>query len=67
MTVLRPYVSTIEQPLDELGHACWELLQRRMKKMDVPPVHRRIACTLRARESTRRIRRKSGPRSRSEV
>ncbi|MDX0494879.1 LacI family DNA-binding transcriptional regulator (plasmid) [Sinorhizobium medicae] len=67
MTVLRPYVSTIEQPLDELGHACWELLQRRMKKMDVPPVHRRIACTLRARESTRRIRQKSGPRSRSEV
>lgn len=56
MTVLRPYVSTIEQPLSDLGGACWQLLTRRMKKSDAPAEHRRITCALRARESTTRLR-----------
>lgn len=54
MTVLRPYVSTIEQPLTELSDACWTLLMRRMASADTPAEHRRVTCTLRARESTRR-------------
>jgi LacI family transcriptional regulator len=54
MTVLRPYISTIEQPLGELSEACWEMLQRRMKKRDTPREHKRVTCALRARESTRR-------------
>ncbi len=55
MTVLRPYISTIEQPLGELSEACWEMLQRRMKKRDTPMAHKRVTCALRARESTRRV------------
>jgi LacI family transcriptional regulator len=55
MTVLRPYVSTIEQPLGELSEACWEMLQRRMKRRDSPMAHKRVTCALRARESTRRL------------
>lgn len=56
MTVLRPYVSTIEQPLSELSEACWRLLTRRMKKFDIAAEHCRVACSLRARESTMRLR-----------
>nr|WP_321454870.1 LacI family DNA-binding transcriptional regulator [uncultured Cohaesibacter sp.] len=55
MTVLRPYVSTIEQPLSELGEACWSLLMRRMQKRDAQPENKRVKCTLRARESTCRL------------
>ncbi|MBB3398808.1 LacI family DNA-binding transcriptional regulator [Rhizobium sp. BK060] len=56
MTVLRPYVSTIEQPLSDLSEACWSLLVRRMSKTDVAAEHRRVTCALRARESTCRLR-----------
>jgi LacI family transcriptional regulator len=55
MTVLRPYVSTIEQPLGDLSEACWEMLQRRMKKRDTAMANKRVTCALRARESTRRL------------
>jgi LacI family transcriptional regulator len=48
-------VSTIEQPLGELSEACWEMLERRMKKRDSPMAHKRVTCALRARESTRRL------------
>ncbi len=58
MTVLRPYVSTIEQPLEELSEACWEMLQRRMKKRDSPMAHKRVTCALRAREPPRGVVRK---------
>lgn len=55
MTVLRPYISTIEQPLSELSDACWSLLMRRMKNTLVPAEHQRVTCALRARESTCRL------------
>lgn len=55
MTVLRPYVSAIEQPVAELARACWTLLRRRMSQKDAAPEHRRVACVLRVRESTCRL------------
>ncbi len=55
MTVLRPYISTVEQPLYELGESCWSLLMRRMKQKDATLKNQRVKCALRARESTCRL------------
>ena len=55
MTVLRPYISTVEQPLFELGEASWSLLMRRMKEKTAAPKNQRVKCVLRARESTCRL------------
>lgn len=55
MTVLRPYVSTVEQPIAEMAEASWSLLRRRMGRADTPTEHRRVQCALRVRESTRRL------------
>ncbi|WKL30120.1 LacI family DNA-binding transcriptional regulator [Sinorhizobium meliloti] len=37
MTVLRPYISTVEQPISELAEACWTLLRRRMSERTFRP------------------------------
>lgn len=52
MTVLKPYISTIRQPTDEMAAHAWRLLTDRLahKRRDVARV--RLRCTLRAREST---------------
>lgn len=52
MTVLRPYISTIEQPTDRMAALAWSLLTDRLagKRRDV--THARLPCVLHAREST---------------
>jgi len=52
MTVLKPYISTIQQPTEEMAAHAWRLLTDRLarKRRDVARV--RLPCTLRAREST---------------
>jgi LacI family transcriptional regulator len=53
MTVLRPYVSTIAQPIDAMAAAAWHLLTTRMKGGEDVPARIRLPCTLQVRESTR--------------
>lgn len=53
MTSLRPYISTVEQPLDEMAHRAWTMLKDRFADVDRPAVHLRLPCALKVRESTR--------------
>lgn len=58
MTVLRPYVSTISQPIEAMAAEAWRLLDARLgggEGAGEAAVHARIRlpCTLRVRESTR--------------
>ena len=52
MTVLKPYISTIEQPTDQMAALAWSMLTDRLagKRRDVS--HVRLPCALRVREST---------------
>ncbi len=52
MTVLKPYISTIQQPTQEMAAHAWKLLTDRLagRRGDVERV--RLPCTLRVREST---------------
>ena len=54
MTVLRPYVSTIRQPVAEMASHAWKLLMSRCEDNDSEQHARiRLPCTLEVRESTR--------------
>ncbi len=53
MTALRPYISTVEQPLDTMSQHVWSTLKARLDGADGPTVHMRLPCVLRVRESTR--------------
>ena len=54
MTVLRPYVSTIRQPVAELASHAWKLLMSRCEDNRGEQHARiRLPCTLEVRESTR--------------
>jgi LacI family transcriptional regulator len=53
MTALRPYVSTISQPIDEMAVEAWRLLIARLGGKAGAPARIRLSCTLHARESTR--------------
>lgn len=55
MTVLRPYVSTIQQPIDRLAASAWRLLMRRIEHPSAPIQHESVPCMLRPRESVRRL------------
>ncbi|GGD94835.1 LacI family transcriptional regulator [Aureimonas endophytica] len=55
MTVLRPYVSTIQQPIDHLANTAWRLLMRRIEQPTAAPLHEIVPCSLRPRESIRRL------------
>ena len=53
MTVLRPYVTAVAQPIETMADAAWDCLARRLAGEAVAePVKLRFPCTLRAREST---------------
>src|SRR5258706_10478160 len=52
MTVLRPYVSTIAQPIDAMAAAAWRLLTARLADAEAG-ARIRLPCTLKVRESTR--------------
>ena len=53
MTVLRPYVSTIGQPIDAMAAAAWRLLNARFEGGEKAYARIRLPCTLQVRESTR--------------
>jgi LacI family transcriptional regulator len=53
MTVLRPYVSTISQPIDAMASEAWRLLAGRLARDPAPYARIRLPCTLQVRESTR--------------
>lgn len=61
MTVLRPYLSAIAQPVAEMADAAWRLLCARLAEpRAVARDHLSLPCTLTARESTQRPRVRSG-------
>ncbi|HTH99659.1 MAG TPA: LacI family DNA-binding transcriptional regulator [Acidisoma sp.] len=54
MTVLRPYLSAIAQPVAAMADAAWRLLQARLVAPLAAPRHLCLPCTLAVRESTQR-------------
>jgi LacI family transcriptional regulator len=56
MTVLRPYLSVVTQPVAAMAEAVWSLLRERLADPQGPRQHLRLPCTLALRESTQRAR-----------
>ena len=56
MTVLRPYLSVVAQPVAAMADAVWALLRERLADPQGPCRHLRLPCTLAIRESTQRSR-----------
>ncbi|MGP1395127.1 MAG: LacI family DNA-binding transcriptional regulator [Inquilinaceae bacterium] len=52
MTVLRPYLSTIRQPVEDIAEAAWRRLTDRLAGREVPAGRIELRCTLCVREST---------------
>jgi LacI family transcriptional regulator len=52
MSVLRPYLSSIRQPVDAIGHAIWQLMLRLLHGERGEPVHLTFKADLLVREST---------------
>lgn len=52
MTALRPFVSTLHQPIDEIARDAWSALTDRLEGKRVEPLCRELPCTLMVREST---------------
>lgn len=53
MSALRPYLTTVAQPVDDFASAAWRLLMRRLKGEAASEVERiELPCTLKEREST---------------
>lgn len=52
MTVLRPYLSTIRQPVEDIAEAAWRRLTDRLAGRAVPENRIELRCTLCVREST---------------
>jgi LacI family transcriptional regulator len=56
MTVLRPYLSVVVQPVAAMADAVWALLRARLGDPMGERQHLRLPCTLAVRESTQRAR-----------
>ena len=53
MSALRPYVTTVAQPVDEFASCSWQLLMRRISGDAAPgEIRIELPCTLKVREST---------------
>jgi LacI family transcriptional regulator len=53
MLALRPYLTTVAQPVEDFASASWRLLMRRMSGAGTSGVERiELPCTLKVREST---------------
>ena len=53
MLALRPYLTTVAQPVEDFASASWRLLMRRLKGERTSDVERiELPCTLKVREST---------------
>jgi LacI family transcriptional regulator len=55
MTVLRPYLSVVAQPIEAIADQAWRLLMNRLQNADTPRTHVRLPCRLIVRESTQRV------------
>lgn len=55
MTAVRPYISTVEQPLYAMAAQAWTTLRARLNGSKDPALDIRLQCNLRIRESTRLI------------
>ncbi|MDA8249867.1 MAG: LacI family DNA-binding transcriptional regulator [Rhodospirillales bacterium] len=64
MTVLRPYVSTIVQPVAALADRAWQCIGARLERSAAPFAHLRLPCTVAVRESTRPPPAEAAPRRR---
>lgn len=53
MTALRPYVSAVAQPVDDMAAEAWRLLKQRLAGTMGDVARRRLPCSLQVRESTR--------------
>ncbi len=53
MTVLRPSISTVSQPIDAMAREAWRLLNHRFAGGGEDHAHIRLPCRLEIRESTR--------------
>ena len=59
MSALRPYLTTVAQPVDDFASAAWRLLMQRLKGEAANEVERiELPCTLKVRESTGLARRR---------
>lgn len=54
MTALRPFISTLSQPIDEIAQEAWLVLTGRIDGRALEKVNREFPCTLIIRESTAR-------------
>jgi len=53
MFALRPYLTTVAQPVEDFASAAWRLLMRRLSGAEAKDVERvELPCTLKVREST---------------
>jgi LacI family transcriptional regulator len=53
MWALRPYLTTVAQPVDDFASAAWRLLMRRLKgDAETDVEHIELPCTFKVREST---------------
>ena len=52
MTALRPFLSTLRQPIDEIAQEAWTVLTERIQGRSIGRVNREFPCTLIIREST---------------
>lgn len=52
MTALRPFLSTLRQPIDEIAQEAWTVLNERIQGRPIERVNREFPCTLIIREST---------------
>ena len=53
MSALRPYVSAVAQPVEEMAAEAWRLLNQRLAGVGGPSARLRLQCSLQVRESTR--------------
>ncbi len=57
MFALRPYLTTVAQPVEDFASAAWRLLMRRLSGVGAKSVERvELPCTLKVRESTGPVR-----------
>ena len=56
MMALRPYLTTVAQPIDDFAAASWRLLMRRLKSADAEIECVELPCIFKVRESSGRVR-----------
>jgi DNA-binding LacI/PurR family transcriptional regulator len=55
MCAAAPSITAVRQPIDQVGCEVWNRLQSRIAGDASPPVHLRLACELKVRNSTARV------------